>query len=256
MLFSHRPRTHYGKTALHEVICQVRFPVILSINANAPADFQETIRAVFPQYMARQETVPAKGPQGNPTQIVNHHFISADNRWKVNLTQGFISLSTLHYTSWEEFARQLDKVLAEFIRIYNPAYFERVGLRYVNIISRKRLEPEDCSWTELISPAYCGPMLQEDVREDMFASCMQDFAVKPDSSCVARIRSGPSRVKNSAPNAPQDPEMKFMLDLDLSMGGQLSCTLAAGALETLHSHAGRLFEGAITDTLRKAMDPQ
>lgn len=256
MLFSNRPRAHYDKTSLHEVICQVRFPIILSINANDPAAFQDAIRSAFPQYVARQETAPAKSPQEKSAQIVNHHFISADGRWKVNLTQGFISLSTLRYTSWEEFARQLDKVLAEFIRIYKPAYFERVGLRYVNIISRKRLELEDRCWTELLSPAYCGPMLQEDVREDMFASCILDFAVKPDSSCTAHIRSGPSRVKANIPNAPQDPEMKFMLDIDLSMGGQLPCTLAAGALETLHGHAGRLFEGAITDTLRNAMEAQ
>lgn len=251
MLFSDRPRVHYEKTSLHEVICQVRFPAILSINTKSPADFQESIRAAFPQYVARQETVtPSQKPA---TQVTNHHFISADNRWKVNLTQDFISLSTLQYTSWEDFARQLDKVLAAFIQVYNPAFFQRVGLRYVNLISRKRLALEDHNWTELIAPAYCGPMLQEDVREDMFSSCMLDFAVTPDSSCVAHIRSGPSHIKVNNPNAPQDPEMKFLLDIDASMSGQLPCTLAAGALETLHIHAGRLFEGAITDTLRNAM---
>ena len=251
MLFSDRPRVHYEKTSLHEVICQVRFPAILSINTKSPADFQESIRAAFPQYIARQETVAP--PQKPAAQVTNHHFISADNRWKVNLTQDFISLSTLHYTGWEDFARQLDKVLAAFIQVYNPAFFQRVGLRYVNIISRKQLALEDYAWTELLAPAYCGPMLQEDVREDMFSSCMLDFTVKPDSSCVAHIRSGPSRIKVNAPNAPQDPEMKFLLDMDTSMSGQLPCTLAAGALETLHAHAGRLFEGAITDTLRDAM---
>ena len=30
-------------------------------------------------------------------------------------------------------------------------------------------------------------------------------------------------------------------------------TLSAGALETLHGHSSRVFEGAITDTLRDAM---
>ena len=42
MLFSDRPRTHYEKTLAHEVICQLRFPTILSINNVEPADFQET----------------------------------------------------------------------------------------------------------------------------------------------------------------------------------------------------------------------
>ena len=49
MLFSDRPRTHYEKTLAHEVICQLRFPTILSINNVEPADFQERIREDFPQ---------------------------------------------------------------------------------------------------------------------------------------------------------------------------------------------------------------
>ena len=44
MLFSDRPRQHYARSALREVICQLRFPTILSIAANEPAAFQEAIR--------------------------------------------------------------------------------------------------------------------------------------------------------------------------------------------------------------------
>ena len=60
----------------------------------------------------------------------------------------------------------MDKPLAEFIRIYKPAYFERVGLRYVNIISREKLSLRDSAWKELIAPAYLGAMAEEDVREE------------------------------------------------------------------------------------------
>jgi len=37
------------------------------------------------------------------------------------------------------------------------------------------------------------------------------------------------------------------------MGGNTACGLAAAALETLHGHSSRVFEGAITDRLRDAM---
>ena len=63
-------------------------------------------------------------------------------------------------------------------------------------------------------------------------------------------------MKQNIPGAPQDPEVKFILDMDLSMSGNTPCTLAAGALETLHGHSTRLFEGAITDTLREALDAE
>ena len=62
---------------------------------------------------------------------------------------------------------------------------------------------------------------------------------------------GAKKVNN--PNVPQDAEVKFILDMDLSMGGNTPCGLAAAALETLHGHSARVFEGAVTDTLRDAM---
>ena len=147
MLFSDRPRTHYQNAPVHEVICQLRFPTILSINTTEPADFQEEIRADFPQYARRQEVAAPRvsglgGPNPKLEQqppISNYNFLSADGRWKINLTKDFIALSTLSYPGWEEFARHLDKPLAAFIRLYQPAYFQRVGLRYMNISRPSRL---------------------------------------------------------------------------------------------------------------------
>lgn len=262
MLFSKRPRTSYGSAPVHEVICQLRFPAILSINNTEPADFQETIRADFPRYVKRQESAAPQivglgGPNPQLRQqppVTNYGFLSADGLWKLNLTQGFISLSTLRYTGWEEFARRLDRPLAQFISLYKPAFFERVGLRYINIISREKLGLGDTPWSRLIAPAYAGPLYEPDVREEDFIACAADVQLKLDSSCQAKIHAGPGRLKPGAPNAPQDPEVKFVLDMDLSMGGQLSCTLSAGALETLHAHASALFEGAVTDQLRAAME--
>ena len=263
MLFSDRPRSHYPNSPAHEVICQLRFPTILTINTVEPADFQEAIRAEFPKYARRQDTTPPKITLVNGSApkveqqppVINYHFLSADNQWKLNLTKDFIALSTLHYTGWEEFARHLDKPLAAFIKLYKPAYFQRVGLRYVNIFSRSSLGIEDAKWAELISPAYVGPLCQPDAMEENFLNCASDLLLQLDSSCRAKIHAGPGRLKNTAQGAPQDPEVKFIFDMDLSMGGDVPCTLSAAGLETLHGHATRIFEGAVTDRLRTAMGP-
>lgn len=257
MLFSDRPRTHYEKTLAHEVICQLRFPTILSINNVEPADFQERIREDFPQYARKQDVLPPQivnGKSEPQPPVTNYHFLSQDGRWKLNLTKDFIALSTLHYPGWEEFARQLDKPLAAFIRLYKPAYFQRVGLRYVNIFSRARLGLEGARWAELFSPAYTAPMQEAELPEDRFLNCACDLTLKLDSSCQAKVHAGPGVVKRNAPGVPQDPEVKFIFDMDLSMTGNTPCTLAAGALETLHGHSTRLFEGAVTDRLRDAME--
>lgn len=263
MLFSDAPRTHYRNAPAHEVICQLRFPTILSINNVEPADFQEAIRDAFPQYARREDVTPPKvtGLGGGSPKVeqqppvTNYNFLSADSHWKLNLTQNFIALSTLHYPGWEEFAQHLDRPLAAFIKLYKPAFFQRVGLRYVNIFSRSRLGLEDARWAELIAPAYTAPLQETDVAEENVLNCACDLLLKLDSSCQAKVHAGPGRVKSNAPGAAQDPEVKFIFDMDLSMNGNVPCTLAAGGLETLHVHAGRLFEGAVTQRLRAAMDP-
>ena len=262
MLFSDRPRTIYRNAPAHEVICQLRFPTILTINNVEPANFQEAVRDAFPQYIRRQEAAPPRitglgGPNPQVEQqapVSNYNFLSADGRWKLNLTRDFIALSTLAYSGWEEFARHLDKPLASFIKLYQPAYFQRVGLRYLNILSRSKLGLEGTPWAELIAPAYTGPLREPDAVEENFLNCGCDLVLKLDSSCQAKIHAGPGKLK-AAPNAPQDPETNFIFDMDLSMGGNVPCTLSAGALETLHGHAGRVFEGAVTDRLRAAMEP-
>lgn len=251
MLFSDRPRTIYRSAPVHEVICQLRFPTILSINNVEPADFQEEIRDALPQYARRQDPVP--GPNGQNQTVTNYHFLSEDGRWKLNLTKDFIALSTLHYPGWEDFARHLDRPLAAFIKLYRPAYFQRVGLRYVNILSRERLGIPDVPWRELLVPAYLGGLQDPDVREEDFIGWNCESLLRLDSSCRAKIRGGLGRLQ--AGGKPQDPETKFILDQDLSMGDKVSCTLAAGSLETLHAHAVRVFEGAVTDRLRQAMEP-
>ena len=45
-MFSASERVLYGKRQLIEVICQLRFPTILSISAKEPAEFQEASRAM------------------------------------------------------------------------------------------------------------------------------------------------------------------------------------------------------------------
>ena len=262
MLRSSHPREHFNAPQLREVICQIRFPAILSIDTKEPADFQEAIRAVFPRYAVRQDRQPPKltvvngsTQVENQPSIPNHNFISADNKWKLNLTRDFISLSTLAYTTWEEFGQKLDKPLAQFLKLYQPAFLQRIGLRYVNMISRQALELEGEPWSELIEEPYLGILSQEDVSETATRQSTVDFDTALDSSCRAKVHAGPGMARQPNPGAPADKEVKFVLDFDLYMAGEIQPMLAAGALETLHGHATSLFQGAITDKLRRAMEP-
>ena len=259
-MFSAEPRCRYGKPQAAEVICQLRFPEILAIAAKAPVEFQEAIRAEFPQFSRRQETPAPKlaGTPGNLTlqnqpPVINYQFASADGGWRVNLTSRFISLTCANYTSWEDFAGKLDKPLAAFIRTYKPAYFERVGLRYLNFISRAQLGLEGVPFSELIAPCYLGPLAEEDVSEAAAARCSVDTEMAIRGGCRVKLHAGPGLVKR---NGVEDKEVKFIFDQDLYMPGQLQLNLAAGALQTLHAQADSLFRGAVTERLHEAMEPE
>ena len=257
-MLSSEKRSILRKNQLAEVICQLRFPEILMIGQQTPAAFQELIRKDYPQYSTRKD-IPAPKITGmpgnlsleNPEPGVNYQFISTDNVWRVNLTTNFISLACSRYTCWEDFAKRLDKVLSAFIQTYHPAYFQRIGLRYLNFISRKSLSLEQIPYCDLIQSCYLGPM--GEVTETSFSRCSIDAELALRGGCRVKIHAGPGLTKVRGVS---DKEVRFVFDQDLFMTGNVPVNYSAGALETLHSQAYPVFRGAITDTLFSAMEPE
>jgi len=259
-MFSTEQRCILHNNQLAEVICQLRFPDILSIGASQPVAFQEAIRDMFPQYAVLREAQPPKitGVPGNFTvenqpASVNYQFMSADGAWRVNLGNHFISLTCSKYNRWEEFAKRLDKPLAALIQTYHPAYFQRVGLRYLNFISRKNLSLEGIPYSRLISSKYLGLLADEDVQEPAIARCNMDAELAIRGGCRVKIHAGPGMIKKKGQ---QNSEHRFIFDQDLYLSGNIPVNVSAGALETLHSQAYSIFRDAITDELFDAMDPE
>ena len=258
MLFAQYERYQYARPPLVEVICQLRFPTILAIGAQEPAAFQEAVRRDFPQYAARQEQLPPKVVRkGNTASlepqkpITNYNFVSQDGRWKLNLTQNFIALSTVGYQRWEDFATRLDQPLAQFIQIYQPAYFERIGLRYVNAVSRRALGLGDRLWDDLIQDQYLGILSQPDVEETEITKCSLDVETPLVGGYRMKLHAGPGLIGGGK----TDKEVKFILDSDFSASGQLTADSVPAKLEDMHRFALCLFRGAITDELHQAMGP-
>jgi len=261
-MFSQEERCRYNKNQLIEVICQLRFPTILAIGAREPVDFQEAVRDVFPKYLLRQDRLPAKvtAVPGQPPRveeqkpIANHQFGTTDGRYRINLSQSFISLTCHGYSCWEDFARMMDKALASFIEIYKPACFERVGLRYLNAISKSALDLEGTSWKDLIEPEFLGLLASEDMAEGAFSRCTQDVEAALPGGCRMKLHVGPGMIKRGQDAS--DKEVKMIMDLDVSMSGNIPVNLAAASMQTIHAHADSIFRGAITETLHDAMEPE
>lgn len=254
-------RVVYKKNPLVEVILQIKFPTILSINAKDPADFQDAIRGEYPIYQLAIEqeqeiTLPTSNPGSEmllpsivqKQQHKNHHFISEDGQYKVNLTSGFISLSTLNYTRWEEMLAHFETPLKKFIEIYHPPFFERIGLRYIDAFSRKQLNLETNEWRDLIQPTWLGAI--SSINEGQVIGSGLDVEYYLDN--------GISRVKVHAGlgNVNNNPETVFIVDSDFIHIKNESVTSFDSIVSYLHDQSGQFIRSVITDTLHEAMLPE
>ena len=73
MPFPKSKRVSYKKSPLQEVICQVRFPPILSIDVDVPALFQDTIRKDYPYFNDKEEIqikIPEELSDRAPAELI------------------------------------------------------------------------------------------------------------------------------------------------------------------------------------------
>lgn len=143
MLFEEFERKEYKNNTLFEVIFQARFPQIIRISNEEPVKFQDAIRKKgFPE-MTIKPNNPMVGMMTNmPNFITNlpmdrdYSFFSEDGNWKVVLAKDFIALSCNKYSSYQEFERKLNMTLSLFQQEYATDYFNRIGLRYNNLVNK------------------------------------------------------------------------------------------------------------------------
>jgi uncharacterized protein (TIGR04255 family) len=260
--FPDSERVVYRRNPLVEVICQLRYPTILSISANPPAAFQERIRNEYPLLAEKLPDVNVELPRGVPPDVVEmirgsiskrkpvgYDFASADGKWKVSLTQDFLSLSTTDYTQWEGFREHLKGPLEALIAIYNPAFFIRIGLRYQDLIQRSLLGiSENTKWSELIKPHIAGvqaaPELDGAVEEFMG----QLLINLPEFNGKVRINYGIAQRVGSVENC-------FLIDSDYHTGDRTQNESVTRILDYFNRQSGRLFRWCIEPSLHQAMEP-
>ncbi len=130
---------------LTEVICQVRFPTILSIGRGQPIKFQEAIRQRFPE-LEEERRVQMRLVSGPDAEIPNvetggrtFRFQTAQGEVQVTLSVDAFAVSTSRYRVWSDFAGDLALVHEAAMAAYELPYAKRIGLRYVNQFDGARI---------------------------------------------------------------------------------------------------------------------
>lgn len=247
-------RERYTNSPLVEVIFQLRFPTILAINSKSPVDFQERIREQYPFYTEQTENQdeflinPQQGAQiHRKSNNKNHNFISADRKYKVNLTPSFISISTMEYTQWEDFRSHIEFVIPIFEEIYKPAFYIREGLRYVDLIIREDLGLEGVPWTKLIRPHLLGMMTSE--HEAGTKAYMSQIEYE---TGIERVL---SRANLELVHVNDKKELAFLIDCDYYSIEITQLVEMLGVAENLHNASSNFIRSSISEKLRQAMGP-
>lgn len=258
MPFPKVQRVKYSKSPLENVVCQLRFPPILEIDFQAPYAFQNEIRDIFPIYEERmeiqQEISPAvvnqiMNPVTNMTTNKNHQFMSEDGIWIINLTRTFISISTNKYTTWENMLAAFDRPLSALINVYKPAFFSRVGLRYIDVFCRSVLNLSDCAWSDLINPQFLGLLASEDL-----ASSVKEMNNVYDVEC--EDKESHMRIATNLAKKIDTNEECFLMDSDVYTTSKVTIEEVRGKLGYLHDRSSRLVRYAITEKLHEGMEPE
>lgn len=262
MLFPEVKRVIYKKSPLDQVICQLKFPPILRIDADMPVEFQDCVRREFPNYAEKIELtmgatsgVKDRIPHEALPEILrtsdtkNYEFSSEDGHWKINLTRTFIALSTDSYKVWEDFKRKLQIPLTALIHVYSPSYFSRIGLRYKNVIQRSTLDLAGVSWIELLRPQILGVLVDSEVSQ---------FVQNLESVCEIALSDTESavRVFTQLARDRHTDEMCYVIDSDFFKAKRTLIDDVIGRLDYFNQHASRLFQWWITERLHKSMEPK
>lgn len=242
-------RVKYKNSPLKEVIFQLRFPTILSINAKEPVEFQERLRDEYPLYNDTIETVKESLPNGDVKETPSHRyqFISQDGLYMISLGSSFIALSTLGYDTWEKFRDRIEKVVEQFQEVYSTKIFVRIGLRYKDVITKSVYGFAGRNWNELVKPEVIGIISNIDEQNLMEYHLMSVHRQKGDDSVV--------RNQFEFVLTEKRDEVSLLLDCDYSLSQVLPAEKYLGVADTLHGHSSNFIENSITPALREAMQP-
>ena len=253
MPFPDSARTIFRRNPIEEVICQLRFPPILRLEAEAPAAFQQRIRTEYPLY---EEGPVGQAQPGIPTEVLRllnaptqRNFLSDDRLWAVSLTRDFIALTAQSYDRWEGFRRHWEVVLAAFQAEYAPSFYSRIGLRYRNVIKRSELGVDGVGWDQLLTPQIAAEYGSESVRADIRQSGHQIvFSLGNDR--VAQLRHGLT-VGEGTGN-----ETCYTIDADLYTTARTEPNDVDAILNDFNEQARRLFSWCISRQLHEALQPE
>jgi uncharacterized protein (TIGR04255 family) len=262
MSFPSSPRVVYRRNPLVQVICQLRFPTILEIGTEDPADFQKLIRQKYPLYNRQADSSPVSSriPKeigelmgrfgiaiGGPG---THKFTTEDETRSISLTTEFVAITEDAYVRWENLRPEIDLMVKSLVEVYKPAFFARIGLRYQDEIDKDSLGLESEPWNNLIKSEMLGLLGVSYLEKGIVESESTSLCSIDDQVPGAKIR-----IRQGLVARPEQNHI-YRIDADLFVESHKGAEDVLPILDQLNRTGGNFFRWAITDQLAHALEPQ
>lgn len=248
---------HYKKTPhLKQVILRLDFTRIPVLLTEQETTFTQNMRARYPDVTsnpAMQFSVTMGGVSGvnfgqQAGGYVRLHK-TADGKRTLTLAPDWLAIEYAAgtYEYFVELKEQIGFVLQSFRENFEPVQFTRIGLRYVNEITRP--EGDALDWaglinTDLVTSVKAG--LHNGLR--MTRSAHQLIALKDDITVIL----------NYGINNPDFPNVvarrQFVLDLDCYISSVVESRDVEQRIKDVNGLAEKIFENSIGDDLRTEME--
>jgi len=226
----------FPSNALSQVVCELRFPIVIDLIESLPLEFQKTVRPLFPHYN-RNWVLEFEPGAVDATREPRYEFWSRDQTWKVSLKPTAISLEATGYTSFDEFKERLSAVIEAATSSLDLLFFTRVGLRYINNFPLPNESQAHQTW---VNPRLLAPLQLEELSgANRF---WQEISGDHEAGCTYFLRHGYGISEGFG----------YILDIDISLEG-VEITSAIPEVTRFREVAKRIFLDSISEHALKWM---
>lgn len=208
---------------------------------------------------AKDVAIEFEGTNPSPTVVEYRRYASRDLATAIVVRPGATTVETVDYKGWETLRQTLKAALDVRAAVSEPSGYVRVGLRYIDEVRvpGDGIAPD---WSEWMHPSLLAAQ-----PDDTAGLPLHDWhglsAFKPADGHMVVLRYGPRTGYAVEPDGhlkrPSSPTGPFFL-LDIDSFWEVTGSIPEFApdelvtkCDNLHAPIRKLFEGLVTDKLRK-----
>lgn len=205
------------RAPLAQTLTQIRFPpqTVLAVNDEAANRFAVELQQEFPVFDVASQVELVLTPEGarpTPDGAKVWRLSSADESWQLSFTANFMTLSTVNYTSRDDFCDRLDGAWATFSELVGHPVVQRIGFRYINRVDDREFLDD---LAVMVRPEVLGAMFAGGDGAPIMRSITENrYVLTSDDRLLARWGLLPPGDTIDPFTLPAHPHTSWILDLD------------------------------------------